>query len=63
MRKLVSSQKAQRKKIKSRTENSTGNADKKKSTKTGQNDKTKKRHWNMQRQKRKGNTRKNNNIT
>ena len=34
----------------------------KKSTKAVQNDKTKERHWNMERQK-KGNTRKNNNTT
>ena len=33
--------------------NSTGNADKKKSTKTGRNDKTKERRWNMKRQKEK----------
>ena len=39
--------------------NSTGNTDKK-STKTGQNDKTKERRWNMWEQKGKCNTRKNN---
>ena len=38
-------------------DNSTGNTNKK-STKTGQNDKTKERCWNMVEQKRKGNTRK-----
>ena len=37
--------------------NSTGNADKK-SSKTGQKDKTKDRRWNMLGTKRKGNTRK-----
>ena len=39
--------------------NSTRNADKK-STKTGQNDKTKERHWNILEQKGKGKMRKNN---
>ena len=42
--------------------NSTRNVNKK-STKTGLNDKTKERRWNMQRRKGKGNTRKNNNTT
>ena len=48
-----------RKKIKNRMGNSTGNADEK-CTKTGPNDKTKEKRWNMYRQKRKGNTRKTN---
>ena len=38
--------KSSKKKIKARMGNSTGNADKK-STKKGQNDKTKERRWNM----------------
>ena len=42
--------------------NSTGNTDKK-STKAGQNDKTKERRWNMYEQKGKGNTKKDNSTT
>ena len=42
--------------------NSTGNANKN-SAKTGQNDKTKARRWNLKEQKGKGNTRKNGNTT
>ena len=49
-------------KIKTKTGISTGNADKK-STKTGRNDKTKERRWNMWEQKGKGNTSKNKSTT
>ena len=50
------------KKFKNRMENSTENAVKK-NTKRGQNYKTKEKHWNMERQKGKGNTRKYNNVS
>ena len=56
VRKLGSPQKA-RKKNQNQDGKSSRNADKK-STKAGQNDKMKERHWNMWEQKRKGNTRK-----
>ena len=46
-------------KIKTRMGNLIGNADKKITVKTGQNDNTKERHWNMKEQKGKGSTRKN----
>ena len=51
--------KSTKKKIKTRMGNSTGNADKKNSTRTGQIDKPKERRWNTLKQKGKGIKRKN----